>query len=88
MTACLFAVMTGGLLHLVGAKSNRTCSSTYRSVEHCHREDGNDDSCPIGFSFHEHLKPTTIFVSPCPMQRSENKLAMQLLLLPELDDHH
>jgi hypothetical protein len=88
MSTGLLAVMTAGLLHLVGAKSNRTRGSTYRSVEDCHGEDGHDDSGPIGISFHKHLKPTTIFVSPCPMQRSENILARQLLLLPELDDHH
>jgi hypothetical protein len=70
MSTRLLAVMTGGLLRLVGAKSNRTRRSTYRSVENRHRKDGHNDSRPIGFSFHERLKPTTITVSTCPMNLS------------------
>jgi hypothetical protein len=59
-SASLLAVMPGGLPHLVGAKSDRACSSTYRSVEHRHREDGHDNSRPVSISVHEHLKPTII----------------------------
>lgn len=71
MSTGLLAVMAGGLLRLVGAKSNRTRRSTYRSVENCHRKDGHNDSRPLGISLHKHFKPITNCIWPWRMQLSD-----------------
>jgi len=48
----ILAIVTGRLLRVLGAKSNRTRSRAHRSIEHRHRTNGNDDSCRAGVSIH------------------------------------